>query len=39
MANSVDLDETAHFEPSQLDLHCVYRYVVWSVGLIGLLTC
>ena len=27
MANSVDPDETAHCEPSHLDLHCLQRYM------------
>ena len=26
MANSVYPDETAHYEPSHLDLHCLHRY-------------
>ena len=26
LANSVDPDETAHYEPSHLDLHCLQRY-------------
>ena len=25
--NSVDPDETAHYEPSHLDLHCLHRYL------------
>ena len=33
MANSVDPDETAHYEPSHLDLHCLHRYWFWSAGL------
>ena len=32
MANSVDPDETARDEPSHLDLHCLQRYLFWSVG-------
>ena len=36
MANSVDPDETAHFEPSHLDLHCLHRHLFWSVRLTGL---
>ena len=38
MANSVDLDETAHDAPSHLDLHCLHRYMylLWFVGLKGL---
>ena len=30
MANSVDPDETAHYEPSHLGLHCLQRYLYWS---------
>ena len=30
MANSVDTDEMAHYEPSHLDLHCLQRYLYWS---------
>ena len=33
MANIVDPDETARYEPSHLDLHCLQRYVFWSTGL------
>ena len=33
MANSVDLNETAHDEPSHLDLLCLQRYLDWSAGL------
>ena len=33
MANSVDPDETAHYEPSHQDLHCLHRFLVWSAGL------
>ena len=36
MANSVDPDETAHYELSHQDLHCLHRYVVWFAGLKGL---
>ena len=36
MANSVDPDETAHYEPSHLDLHYLQRYLCWSVGMKGL---
>ena len=25
MTNSVDPDETAHYEPSHLDLHCLHK--------------
>ena len=28
MANSADLDETARYEPSHLDLHCFQRYLL-----------
>ena len=31
MANSVDPNETARNEPSHLDLHCLQRYLYWSV--------
>ena len=33
MANSVDPDETAHYEPSHLDLHCLQKYLYWSIGM------
>ena len=33
MANSADPDETAHYEPSHLELHCLDRYWFWSVEL------
>ena len=36
MANSVDPDEMAHYEPSHLDLHCLQRYMYWSAGIRGL---
>ena len=29
MANNVDPDETAHYEPSHQGLHCLHRYLVW----------
>ena len=29
MPNSVDPDETAHYELSHLDIHCLRRYFVW----------
>ena len=32
MADSVDPNETAHYEPSYLDLHCLQRYLVLSAG-------
>ena len=37
MANSLDPDETAHNEPSHLDLHCLHRYLFWSAGPKGLM--
>ena len=36
MTKSVDPDETAHCEPSHLDLHCFQRYLYQSVGMKGL---
>ena len=33
MANSVDLDEMAHYEPSHLDLHRLHMYLLWFAGL------
>ena len=27
IANSVDPDEMAHYEPSHLDLHCLQKYL------------
>ena len=33
MSNSVHPDETAHYEPSHQDVHCLHRYLLWSVGL------
>ena len=33
MANSVDPDEKARYEPSHLDLSCLQRYLYESVGL------
>ena len=33
MANSVGPDETARYEPSHLDLHCLHMYLFWSAGL------
>ena len=38
MANIVDPDETAHYEPSHLDLHCLHRYWFWFAGLNGLIS-
>ena len=35
MTNSVDPDKTARNE-SHLDLHCLERYLCWSVGMKGL---
>ena len=36
MANCVDPDEMAHYEPSHLDLHCLQRYLPRSAGMKGL---
>ena len=36
MANSVAPGEMTHCEQSQLDLHCLQRYLIWSAGLKGL---
>ena len=36
MANSVDPDEMAHYEPSHQDLHCLHKYLFWSAGMEGL---
>ena len=33
-ANSVDPDVTVHYEPSHLDLHCLQKYLSWSVGIL-----
>ena len=33
MINSVNPDETAHDEPSHLDLHSLQKYLFWSTGL------
>ena len=33
LANSEDPDETDHYEPSYLDLHCLQKYLSWSLGL------
>ena len=33
MANSVDPDEMAHYEPSHLDLQCLQWYMFCSAGL------
>ena len=38
MANNVNPDETALDEPSDLDLHCLHRYLFWSARLKGLCT-
>ena len=35
MNNSVDPDETAHYEQSHLDLHCLQKYLIKSTGLKG----
>ena len=29
MANTVDPDDIAYYEPSHLDLHCLHRYPFW----------
>ena len=36
MANSVDPDEMAHYEPSHLDPRCLHRYLYRSTGIKGL---
>ena len=36
MANDVDPDEMAHYEPSHLDLPCLHKYLFLSIGLKGL---
>ena len=33
MANSVDRDEKAHYEPSYLDLYYLQRYMFCSAGM------
>ena len=33
MENGVDPDETAHYDTSHLDLHCLPKYLVSSAGL------
>ena len=38
VTNSLDPDETGHDEPSQLDLHCLQRCLLWFTGLKGLNT-
>ena len=37
MANSVDQDETAHYEPSHLDLHCLQNNMSRSAGSKGII--
>ena len=32
MSNSADPDETAHYEPSHLDLHCLQKPVIIACG-------
>ena len=32
----MDPDETARYEPSHLDLHCLQKYLYWSTGMKGL---
>ena len=36
MTNCVDPDETARYERSHQDLHCLHRCLFWSAGLKGL---
>ena len=31
MKNSGDPDETAQYEPSHQDLHCLHMFLVWSI--------
>ena len=33
VANRVDPDEMAHYEPSHLDIHCLQMCLVWFTGL------
>ena len=33
MANIEDPEETARYDPSHLDLHCLHRYLFCSIGL------
>ena len=33
MANRVDPDETARYEPSHLNLHCLPKHLCWYTGL------
>ena len=35
----VDPDEMADNEPSHQDLHCLRKYLTWSIGLKGLIYC
>ena len=37
LANSVDPNDTDHYEQSRLDLHCLQRYLYWSAGVTGLM--
>ena len=40
MVNSVDSDETAHYEPSHQDLHYLKKKkMFWSAGLKGITIC
>ena len=32
MSNSVDPDETAHYEPSHLDLRCLQKPIIIACG-------
>ena len=36
MTNSLDLDETAHYEPSHMDIHFLQKYLFYSPELKGL---
>ena len=36
MANSVDPDDTALYEPFHLDINCLPSYLIWPAGLKGL---
>ena len=36
MANNLDPNEMARYEPSHLDLHCLHLFLVWSTELKGL---
>ena len=32
MSNNVDLDETVHYDPSHLDLHCLQKSIIIACG-------